>query len=97
MADNEAEICPKQSIQWLAPSVVHMVMTRNSAPVNEAEVSPFLSRSKSPCSEFVCRTPRVYSEFMAVLVRTTFAMLNTFSMLHHLHLLCHIYVAPDRG
>jgi hypothetical protein len=33
-------------------------------PINEAELSPFRSRSKSACREFVCRTPVVYSEFM---------------------------------
>lgn len=33
-------------------------------PNNAADVSPFRSRSRSACIEFVWRTPRVYSEFI---------------------------------
>ena len=31
-------------------------------------MSPFLRRSRSLCSELVCLTPKVYSEFMATVV-----------------------------
>ena len=38
--------------------------SRGQRPKRDAELSPFLSRSKSAVSEFVCLVPRVYSEFI---------------------------------
>jgi hypothetical protein len=62
MAAKDADICPNNKRTFLKGQQ-HICIKANwrgeDAPSNDAELSPFLSRSKSACIEFVWRTPEV--------------------------------------